>query len=239
MTDIKLLLVEDDENLAFMEKSSLEDIIGGYQVVTATNGRDALEEWRSFRPQVIVSDIDMPIMDGIEMVKRIRQEDKDTLILFTTGLTSSKDLKEGYAAGANNYVKKPFAPEELDAHIHSLLQMKQTLGSTNPPVQRQYLELGTLLLDAQHATLRSKASGKEKILTAREAQILQLLTENKNQVVLRETVLSLCWGVKDKDYFASRSLDVFIKKIRNLLGDEPQVQLLTVRGVGFKLVVNE
>ena len=123
--NVKMLLVEDDENLAYMEKSSLEDIIGGYEVKTAVNGKEGLKVWRDFQPDVIVSDIDMPIMDGIEMVKRIRETDGDTIILFTTGLTSPKDLKTGYAAGANNYVKKPFLPEELDAHIQSLMKLKQ------------------------------------------------------------------------------------------------------------------
>lgn len=147
----------------------------------------------------------MPIMDGIEMVKNIREVDGETIILFTTGLTSPKDLKAGYAAGANNYIKKPFIPEELDAHIHSLIQLK--------------------------AGKRS-----EKMLTAREAKILELLAVNKNEVVRREAVLSRFWGVEDQDYFASRSLDVFIKKIRTALEDEPAVELKTIRGVGFKLI---
>lgn len=102
MADTKLLLVEDDENLAYMEKSCFEDIIGGYEVKTAVNGKEGLKAWRDFQPDVIVSDIDMPIMDGIEMVKNIREVDGETIILFTTGLTSPKDLKAGYAAGANN-----------------------------------------------------------------------------------------------------------------------------------------
>ena len=117
MADTKLLLVEDDENLAYMEKSCFEDIIGGYEVKTAVNGKEGLKAWRDFQPDVIVSDIDMPIMDGIEMVKNIREVDGETIILFTTGLTSPKDLKAGYAAGANNYIKKPFIPEELDAAL--------------------------------------------------------------------------------------------------------------------------
>ena len=85
--NVKLLSVEDDENLAYMEKSSLEDIIGGYEIKTAINGKDGLEAWKSFQPDVIVSDIDMPIMDGIEMVKRIREIDGTTIILIATGLT--------------------------------------------------------------------------------------------------------------------------------------------------------
>ena len=231
--NVKTLLVEDDENLAYMEKSSLEDIIGGYEVKTAVNGKEGLKVWRDFQPDVIVSDIDMPIMDGIEMVKRIRETDGDTIILFTTGLTSPKDLKAGYAAGANNYVKKPFLPEELDAHIQSLMKLKQGRRSTN---SSSTVKLGKYLLDADHATLKNQEDETEKMLTAREAKILELLAVNKNEVVRREAVLSRFWGVEDKDYFASRSLDVFIKKIRTSLEDEPAVELKTIRGVGFKLI---
>lgn len=234
MADIKLLLVEDDENLAYMEKSSFEDIIGGYEVRTAINGKDGLEAWKSFQPDVIVSDIDMPIMDGIEMVKKIREIDGDTIILFTTGLTSPKDLKAGYAAGANNYVKKPFVPEELDAHIQSLMRLKEGKRSKD---NSQLIKLGKYILNADHATLKNQEDDSEKMLTAREAKILELLAANKNEVVRREAVLSRFWGVEDKDYFASRSLDVFIKKIRTAIEDDPKVELKTIRGIGFKLIV--
>lgn len=227
-------MVEDDENLAYMEKSSLEDIIGGYEIKTAINGKDGLEIWKDFQPDVIVSDIDMPIMDGIEMVKKIREIDGDTIILFTTGLTSPKDLKAGYAAGANNYIKKPFVPEELDAHIQSLMRLKEGKRSQNCS---QLIKLGKYTLNADHATLKNEEDGTEKMLTAREAKILELLAVNKNEVVRREAVLSRFWGVEDKDYFASRSLDVFIKKIRTAIEDEPSVQLKTIRGIGFKLIV--
>ena len=234
MADIKLLLVEDDENLAYMEKSCFEDIIEGYEVKTAVNGRQGLEEWKTFQPDVIVSDIDMPIMDGLEMVRKIREVDGDTIILFTTGLTSPKDLKAGYAAGANNYVKKPFIPEELDAHIQSLMRLKEGKRSKN---NSQLVKLGKYILDANHATLKNQENHSEKMLTAREAKILELLAVNKNEVVRRDAVLSRFWDVEDKDYFASRSLDVFIKKIRTAIEDELSVELRTIRGVGFKLIV--
>ena len=234
MADTKLLSVADDANLAYMEKSCFEDIIGGYEVKTAVNGKEGLKVWQDFQPDVIVSDIDMPIMDGIEMVKKIREVDGETIILFTTGLTSPKDLKAGYAAGANNYVKKPFIPEELDAHIHSLIQLKAGKRSKD---SSGLVILGKLILDAAHATIKNQEDGTEKMLTAREAKILELLAVNKNEVVRREAILSRFWGVEDKDYFASRSLDVFIKKIRTAIEDEPKVELKTIRGIGFKLVV--
>ena len=126
-------------------------------------------------------------MDGIEMVKNIREVDGETIILFTTGLTSPKDLKAGYAAGANNYIKKPFIPEELDAHIHSLIQLKAGKRSENASCQ---IKLGRYTLDANHATLKDTQEGNEKMLTAREAKILELLAVNKNEVVRREAVLS-------------------------------------------------
>ena len=119
---IKLLLVEDDESLAYIEKTGLEDIIGGYEVSTAKNGKEGVKAWEEIHPDVIISDIDMPVMNGFEMVERIRETDGDVIIIFTSALTSPNDVKAGYRLGINNYVKKPFVPEELDAHIQALMK---------------------------------------------------------------------------------------------------------------------
>ena len=122
---IKLLLVEDDPNLRYVVQCGLEDIIGGYNVQTAVNGEEGLKTWASFKPDIIISDIDMPVMDGFEMVRRIRETDANTPILFASALTSPRDVRFGYQLGVNNYVKKPFIAEELDAHIHAVLKMTQ------------------------------------------------------------------------------------------------------------------
>ena len=213
---IKLLLVEDDKNLSYIVQSGLQDIIGGYEVITAFNGKEGLQAWEEHHPDIIISDIDMPVMDGFEMVRHIRETDGDTPILFASALTSPKDVRNGYDIGVNNYVKKPFIPDELDAHLHAILKMKE----------------GT------HATLRNSESGKSTTLTAREAQILQLLAENKGEVVRREVILNRCWD-KNDDYFASRSLDVFVTKLRKLFETDPMIEIKTVRGVGLMLVVND
>lgn len=233
---IKLLLVEDDKNLAYMEKSSLEDIVGGYEVRTANNGKEGLKAYAEFKPDVIVSDIKMPEMDGLEMVRRIREIDGDTIILFTTALTSSADLKAGYLAGANNYIKKPFMPDEINAHVQSLVKLKAGRRSND---ESGHITFGKFTLNADHASLTNRNTGEKKMLTQREAQVLELLAVNKNEVVRREALLSRFWGIENKDYFASRSLDVFIKKIRTHIEDDPSLELKTIRGVGLTLLTKD
>ena len=235
---IKLLIVEDDASLAYIEKTGLEDIIGGYEVTTASNGKEGLKVWEDSHPDVIISDIDMPVMNGFEMVERIRETDGDVIIIFTSALTSPNDVKAGYRLGINNYVKKPFVPEELDAHIQALMKMRSGNKSQK---ETSHYKLGKYTLDAEHATLRNDESGLShglsQTITQREAQILQLLAENKNNVVRREAILSRFWNTED-DYFASRSLDVFVNKLRKLLADEPKITLKTVRGIGLQLLVS-
>ena len=231
---IKLLIVEDDASLAYIEKTGLEDIIGGYEVTTASNGKEGLKVWEESHPDVIISDIDMPVMNGFEMVERIRETDGDVIIIFTSALTSPNDVKAGYRLGINNYVKKPFVPEELDAHIQALMKMRNGNKSQK---ETSHYKPGKYTLDAEHATLRNDESGLSQTITQREAQILQLLAENKNNVVRREAILSRFWNTED-DYFASRSLDVFVNKLRKLLADEPKITLKTVRGIGLQLLVS-
>ena len=230
---IKLLLVEDDESLAYIEKTGLEDIIGGYEVITAKNGKEGVKVWEETHPDVIISDIDMPVMNGFEMVERIRETDGDVIIIFTSALTSPNDVKAGYRLGINNYVKKPFVPEELDAHIQALMKMR---GGAKTQNETSHYKLGKYTLDANHATLRNDETGEAQTITQREAQILQLLAENKNNVVRREAILSRFWNTED-DYFASRSLDVFVNKLRKVLADEPKINLKTIRGIGLQLIV--
>lgn len=228
---IKLLLVEDDPTLSYIIQSGLQEIIGGYEVITAGNGAEGLLAWQQHHPDIIISDIDMPVMNGFQMVERIRETDGDTPIVFASALTSPKDVREGYKIGVNNYIKKPFVPDELDAHIHGLLKMKDGAKTRN---ESGYYKIGSYTLDAEHASLRNDNTNTKKVLTVREAQILQLLADNKNETVKREAILSRFWNTED-DYFASRTLDVFIAKLRKLLEDDPLVSIKTIRGIGLML----
>lgn len=228
---IKLLLVEDDANLCYIVQAGLQDIIGGYEVITAGNGKEGLQAWEEHKPDIILSDIDMPEMNGFEMVRRIRETDGDTPILFASALTSPKDVKHGFELGVNNYVKKPFVPEEIDAHIRAILKMKEGAKIRS---EEGHCKFGRYTLDTVHATLRDNNTGKIRVLTTTEAKILQLLAENKNEVVRREAILSRCWNTED-DFFASRSLDVFVTKLRKLFADDPDVEIKTARSVGLIL----
>lgn len=230
---IKLLLVEDDPTFSYIVKSGLQEIIGGYEVITAGNGAEGLKAWKKYHPDIIISDIDMPVMNGYQMVERIREMDGDTPILFASALTSPKDVKEGYKLGVNNYVKKPFVPDELDAHIHAILKMKAGIKSRN---ENEHYKLGRFTLDAKHAALHNEDTGEKEVLTVREAKILQLFCENINETVERKAILSRFWDTED-DYFASRSLDVFITKLRKLLKDDPLIELKNIRSIGYVLIV--
>lgn len=231
---IKLLLVEDDASLRYVVQGGLEDMIGGYEVIAAANGEEGLKQWKEQHPDVIVSDIEMPVMNGYEMVKRIRETDGETPILFSSALISPKDVVKGYEIGANNYIKKPFIPEELDAHVHALLKLSK--GEKSKDTSQCYKIGKEYVLDATHATLKH-ASGVNKTLTVRETGLLQMLCEKRGDVIRREAILDKFWNTED-DYFASRSLDVFVTKLRKFLSEDESVTIKTVKGVGLILIEN-
>lgn len=227
---IKLLFVEDDAQLLYMVRSGLEDLIGGYEILTAVNGKEGLQQWKEQTPDMIVSDIEMPVMNGFEMVSKIRQTDGRTPIIFATGLLSPKDLIHGYQVGANNYIKKPYTPEELNEHIQALLRTQNSERAQDTTLQ---FTLGSFRFDASKSELHDK-NGKTISLTPRETQILQLLCEHRNEIVRREAILERFWP--EADYFTSRCLDVFVTQLRNYLAEDEHVSIVTVRGVGLKLM---
>lgn len=231
---IKLLIVEDDAMLRYIMQSSFQQQLEGYEVLTAENGEEGLTMWEQYHPDAIVSDIVMPQMDGFEMVKRIRETDGDTIIFFASTLVTPEDVKQGFAVGANNYVKKPFTPDELDAHIQAILKIRHQGKFRN---ESNAHTLGNYVLDADKHTLLHQASGFLKKLTLRETQLLKLLAENKNEIIRRETILKRFWNT-EADFYASRSLDVFITGLRKLFKEDPRVKIENVRGVGLRLSVD-
>ena len=209
---IRVLLVEDDKNLCFILKSSLEQMIGGYEVTTAPNGREGLVLLEQKEFDVIVSDVEMPVMDGMTMVQHIRRRHPRLAIIFITGLTTARDVINGYQSGADFYIKKPFLPEELDAHIQAVLKIKSTPA---PQAEEATAEEGY-------------AIGSYRFLPSQHQ-----LCRRKGQVVRRDDLLTAVW--ETADFYSSRSLDVFITKLRKYLSQDPAVTLKSLKGVGVCL----
>jgi DNA-binding response OmpR family regulator len=227
MGKIKLLFVEDDVSFVYVIKGCLE-LTGMYDVLTALNGKEGLEAYYSLNPDVIVADIEMPVMDGMEMVSQIRKTNEGIPILFATGYTNARYVLDGYKLNADNFIKKPFLPEELDAHIQAVLKRTRMLLNMNDTT---IIYIGDWVFNTEKQYLQYKNT-KQK-LTARETKVLYKLFENRGNVVRRNELLEELWGMND--FFTSRSLDVYINSLRKHLSRDPKVSIETIRGKGLVL----
>lgn len=225
MNKIKLLLVEDEITLAQIIKESLET--RDFSVLHSPNGEEALQMYRNTSPDILVVDIMMPVKDGLTFTKEIRRSDRETPIIFLTAKSQPQDVVTGFDTGGNDYLKKPFSIEELIVRVKNLLNRKSEFNN------RDEIVLGQYKFNPNNQTLQYK---NEKIgsLTSKESQLLLFLSQNKNKIVERNTVLNLIW--ENNDFYSSRSMDVFISKLRKLLNRDKEVRILNVRGVGFKLI---
>ena len=209
MEKIKVLLVEDEQTLAMIIKDTLES--QGFLIHTAADGEEGLRLFFDLRPDVLVADVMMPRMDGFEMVRRIRQTDREL--------------------GANDYLKKPFGMQELIVRIKAL--MGRACTYTQPAENEQtFYEIGHYQLDTRRQLLLHE--GLKQELSHREAGILRLLCQNRNCVVNMRDILLDLWG--DDSFFNQRSLHVFITKLRHKLAKDDHIRIINVRGVGYKLI---
>jgi len=228
MSKIRLLLAEDELALAHIVRESLEE--NGFEVILCANGEQALQKYKSDRPDILVLDIMMPKMDGFEVARQVRETDKLTPIIFLTARSQPKDVVAGFESGANDYLKKPFSVEELVVRIRVLLSDNRLL-STGKPAGESH-QIGSITFNPLKNTVQQGINQWQ--LTSRESDILRLLCKNQQQILPRKTLLETIWG--DDSFFNARSLDVFISKLRTHLKADPNVQIITVRGHGYKLV---
>ncbi|WP_299155970.1 response regulator transcription factor [uncultured Christiangramia sp.] len=226
MNKVKLLLVEDELTLAQIIKESLET--RDFVVLHAQNGEEAFRMYQQNSPDILVVDIMMPVKDGLTLTKEIRSIDSQTPIIFLTAKSQPQDVVTGFDTGGNDYLKKPFSIEELIARIKNLVNRKP--GHDN----MHELILGEYKFNPNNQTLQYKEDQIDT-LTSRESQLLLFLAQNRNQIVERNTVLDLMWT--NNDFYSSRSMDVFISKLRKLLSKDKTLKILNVRGIGYKLVV--
>ncbi len=229
MNEINTLLAEDEQTLALIIKDTLE--AQGFSIQIAKNGEEGLRMFFEQKPDVLVADVMMPKMDGFEMVRRIRQSDKTTPVLFLTARSAINDVVEGFELGANDYLKKPFGMQELMVRIKALAGrlMPQAVENTN---QQTWLEIGQYRFNP--TLQRLQIADIETELSHRESEILRRLCENRNEVVNTQNILLELWG--DDSFFNTKSLHVFITKLRHKLSKDPHIRIVNVRGIGYKLI---
>ena len=220
----KILLAEDEVSLGQIVKESLET--RDFEVIYCQDGVEALSSYKNEKPELLVLDVMMPKKDGFSVAKEIRQTDKRTPIIFLTSKSQTQDVVDGFQYGGNDYLKKPFSMEELIVRIMSLLERIQLQQN------EEAIVIGKYIFNKKEQSLTSGSSTQS--LTHKENELLYHLSERRNQVLDRVLILKKLWG--EDDFFTARSMDVFITKLRKKLKEDSSVQILNVRGHGYKLV---
>jgi two-component system alkaline phosphatase synthesis response regulator PhoP len=222
MKKIKILLVDDEPDI--LEFLSYNLIKEGYDVYTAENGAEGLKRAKVEKPDLILLDIMMPEMDGIEACAEIRKVEslKKTLIVFLTARTEEFSQLAGYEAGADDYITKPVKPKVLLSKIKALLRLKST------EEKQEFIQLEDFTIDRE--TYKVTFQGEDFILPRKEFELIALLASNPKRVFKRDEILEKIWG--NEVVVGGRTIDVHIRKLREKFGND---RLSTIKGVGYKL----
>jgi DNA-binding response OmpR family regulator len=223
--NVKILYVEDELFLGKIVKETLES--RGYEVIMEEDGAVAFETFKKTDPDICVLDIMLPNKSGFELAKDIRQIRKDVPIIFLTAKTQTEDVVKGFTLGGNDYIRKPFSMEELIVRMDNLLSFKKPAIPPN-----DVLSIGKYRYMQQRQLLY--LDGKEKKLSYREAELLKFLYVNRQDVIDRRDLLNHIWG--NDSFFNSRNLDVYITKLRSYLKEDPSIEIITIKGVGYRFV---
>tara|TARA_B100000767_G_scaffold275410_1_gene312228 strand:+ start:4083 stop:4796 length:714 start_codon:yes stop_codon:yes gene_type:complete len=227
----KILLVEDDPNFGSILKEYLS--INGYDVILAKNGIEGFEKFKKNMFDLCLLDVMMPYKDGFTLAKEIREKNEAVPLIFITAKTLKEDVLKGFKLGADDYVSKPFDSEVLLAKIKSILSRRVVQPSIES--EEIYFIIGAFEFNSKLRILTFNDTAPIK-LSPKENQLLRLLALHINDLLSRETALNKIWH--DDNYFTSRSMDVYIAKLRKYLRTDPNVEILNIHGEGFRLVVN-
>jgi DNA-binding response OmpR family regulator len=228
MKPVKIFLVEDDLSFGSVLKSYLE--LNDYSVDWVDDGKYAVEHFRKGAFDICILDIMLPHVDGFTIASEIRKINNVIPIVFLTAKKLKEDVLKGYGAGGDDYVTKPFDTEILLAKIRAIISRREIQTGT-----RDIFEIGKFIFNARLRTLT--AGDDEKKLSPKEAQLLELLALNSNELISREMALKKIWGADD--YFTARSMDVYITKLRKFLSEDPRLNIKNIHGAGFQLIIRE
>jgi DNA-binding response OmpR family regulator len=232
MSNTKVLYVEDEINLGSIVKDTLE--MRGFEVLMISDGAIVMKSFIDFNPQVVVMDIMLPNVDGISLVKEIRNLDPYIPILFLTAKVTQNDVITGFQTGGNDYLKKPFSMEELILRIQSLTHLAQGTSSAVPAQKEWIVKIGKYIFRPDMYELAM--NGEIRTLSHRENELLKMLTRDFQSTIIRQDILLQIWG--DDSYFNSRTLDVYIRKLREYLKDDESIKIMTIKGVGYKVFID-
>lgn len=224
MAGIKVLYVEDEIFLGKIVRESLQS--RGFEVQMETDGAEVFARFSSFRPDVCILDIMLPNKDGFEIADEIRSVNEQVPIIFVTAKTQTDDVVKGFGKGANDYIRKPFSMEELIVRINNVLKRPALI------VEEGQVKLGRYWFNTHRQVLAM--GSQERKLSFREAELLKLLYEHRDGIIERRDILNLLWG--NDSFFNSRNLDVYITKLRSYLRDDPALEILTIKGIGYRFL---
>jgi len=225
---IKILYVEDELFLGKIVKETLEG--RGFEVIMESDGRNVLRLFEDEQPDICVLDVMLPYRSGFELAEDIRELNEDIPIIFLTAKTQTEDVVRGFKTGGNDYIRKPFSMEELIVRIESLLRIKK---ETEVIINTDTITLGKYQFHINKQVL-SNHTGNRK-LSYRESELLKYLYSKQNTIIDRRDLLKHIWG--NDSFFNSRNLDVYITKIRGYLKEDTALEIITIKGVGYRFVV--
>ena len=226
----RILYIEDEQHLGKIVKETLEK--QGYEVEWETDGARVMDHFQSFNPQICVLDIMLPNVDGYELCEQIKALRPDLPVIFLTARTETADLVRGFEAGGTDYIRKPFSIEELMVRIQNQLSLK-----AGQELHRETLNEEIKLGLYTYFPRRYELSGPRGLisLSQRDSEILTFISRSKNQVIDRKQLLKAVWG--DDSFFNSRNLDVYIRKLREYLKEDPHLRIQTLKGKGYLFLV--
>ena len=225
MKKTKVLYVEDETFLAKIVSETLES--RGYDVVLEEDGGKAVQRFAEAKPDVCVLDIMLPNKDGFAIADEIRDKDTEVPIIFLSAKSQTADVVSGFKTGANDYIRKPFSMEELIVRIENVLRRKLVTAE-----EQEEVKIGEYTFNIKRQTLAHP--DEQRKLSYRESELLKLLYENRDKIVERSEILTLLWG--SDSFFNSRTLDVYITKLRGYLKHDPSIEIITIKGIGYRFV---
>jgi two-component system, OmpR family, response regulator len=224
-----IFLLEDDQSFGAVLKSYLE--INDFEVLWVDDGNQAMQNFKTSKAEVCILDVMLPNIDGFTIASEIRKINSDIPIIFLTAKNMREDVLKGYRIGADDYITKPFDTEVLIYKLRSILKRKTGLLQK----EMDSYQIGSFLFNFKLRTIEHNNS-KQK-LSPKEAELLKMLCDNKNELLPRETALKKIWG--DDGYFTARSMDVYLTKLRKLFAEDPSIEIRNIHGSGFMLSINQ